>query len=81
MRTTVTLDGQLVEELMLVTNAPTKTKAVTRAAEEMIRRAKLAALADLMGAIEVDAGAVDESDAADLARGEWLASLGSSDDA
>jgi hypothetical protein len=76
MRTTVTLDEQLVSELMRYSKANTKTAAVARAVQEQIRRAKLKLLAGQLGSIEVDEQAIRNGDKADLERGRWLAQLG-----
>lgn len=48
-RTTVTLPGALVEELLEVTPAKNKTQAVIRAIQERIKRKKLEAVKDLAG--------------------------------
>ena len=54
MRTTVSLDEQLVREVMSVTPAKTKTAAVARALQEHVRRRKLDKLRSLLGKIEID---------------------------
>jgi len=72
MRTTVTLEENLVRELVEVTNVKTKTSAVTLAVQEHIRRVKLKKLAALLGTIDIDENAVKESDNADLQRAQWL---------
>jgi len=54
MRTTVTLDEQLVSEVMKVTSAKTKTKAVTIALKELVKRKKIEKLRSLLGSIDID---------------------------
>ena len=75
MRTTVTLDENLVRELVKIYNAKSKTAAVAMAAEEQIRRAKLKKLASLMGKMDIDEAAIIESEQADLKRAKWLDQL------
>ena len=72
MRTTVTLDENLVGELVKVTNVKTKTSAVALAVKEYIRRVKLKKLAGLLGTVDVDEKAIRESDKADMKRAQWL---------
>ncbi|MBW1998648.1 MAG: type II toxin-antitoxin system VapB family antitoxin [Deltaproteobacteria bacterium] len=72
MRTTVTLDEELVRELVKVSNAKSKTAAVALAVKEQIRRAKLRKLADLLGTVDVDEKAIREGEKADLDRFKWL---------
>jgi Arc/MetJ family transcription regulator len=80
MRTTVTLDESLVNELMRFSMAKTKTSAVTQAVKDQIRKAKLQLLASLLGSIEVDEKAVDEANDTDLERARWLNKLGAEND-
>ena len=80
MRTTITLDENLVRELVKLSNAKTKTAAVTLAVKEQIRRAKLKQLADLLGTIEVDEEAIGKSDQLDMRRAEWLKEIGAGHD-
>lgn len=54
MRTTLNLDEELIQELVKVTEARTKTEAIHIAAEEMIRRKKLEKLKSLSGKIHID---------------------------
>jgi len=54
MRTTVTLDDDLVTEIMKATSAKTKTRAVTIALEQFVRRTKIDALRSLLGTVDVD---------------------------
>jgi hypothetical protein len=49
MRTTVTLDENLIKELMKFSDTKTKTAAVALAVKDQIRRAKLKRLANLLG--------------------------------
>jgi len=72
MRTTVTLDENLVRELVKVTNVKTKTSAVTLAVKEHIRRVKLKKLAGLLGSVTIDEKAIKESNRADIKRAQWL---------
>ena len=80
MRTTVTLDENLVSELVKFSNAKTKTAAVALAVKEQIRRAKLKKLAGLLGTIDVDEKAIKESNKADIRRAQWLAEIGEGND-
>ncbi len=54
MRTTLTLDEGLVAEVMKATTAKTKTKAVTMALKQFVRRSKIDTLRSLLGTIQVD---------------------------
>ena len=76
MRTTVTLDENLVGELLSLTHAKTKTGAVTLAVKEHIRRAKLRKLAALPGTVDIDEKAVNEGDKADMRRAHRLEEIG-----
>ncbi|MGB9440126.1 MAG: type II toxin-antitoxin system VapB family antitoxin [Desulfobacterales bacterium] len=76
MRTTVTLDENLVRELLKLSDAKTKTAAVAFAVQEQIRRAKLKKLASLLGTVVVDEKAINESNQADIKRAEWLGVIG-----
>jgi hypothetical protein len=76
MRTTVTLDEQLVNELVECTDAKTKTAAVAIAVKEQIRRVKLKKLADLLGTVAIDEKAIKESRKADMKRAKWLGGVG-----
>jgi len=76
MRTTVTLDENLVGELLSFTHAKTKTGAVTLAVKEQIRRSKLKKLAGLLGTVDVDEKAINESNKADMRRAQWLEEIG-----
>ena len=76
MRTTVTLDENLVGELLSFTHAKTKTGAVTLAVKEHIRRAKLKKLAGLLGTVDADEKAINEGDNADMRRAQLLEEIG-----
>ena len=76
MRTTVTLDENLVRELVSLSEAKTKTAAVAFAVQEQIRRAKLKKLASLLGTVTVDVKALNEGNKADMRRAQWLEEMG-----
>jgi Arc/MetJ family transcription regulator len=76
MRTTVTLDENLVRELVKFSGAKTKTAAVALAVKEQIRRAKLKKLSGLLGTVDVDEEAIQESNKADMKRAQWLEEMG-----
>ena len=76
MRTTVTLDENLVRELVEFSDAKTKTAAVALAVKEQIRRAKLKELAGLLGTVDVDEKAIKEGNKADMRRAQWLEEIG-----
>jgi Arc/MetJ family transcription regulator len=76
MRTTVTLDENLVRELLKISGAKTKTAAVALAVKGQIRRAKLKKLAGLLGTVDVDDKAIQESNRADMKRAQWLEDIG-----
>jgi Arc/MetJ family transcription regulator len=80
MRTTVTLDENLVQELVKLSNAKTKTAAVAFAVREQIRRTKLKKLASLLGNVTVDIKAINESNEADMRRAQWLEEMGEKSD-
>ncbi len=75
MRTTVTLDENMVRELVKISNAKSKTAAVAMAVKEQIRLAKLKKLADLLGKMDIDEAAILESQQADVKRAKWLDQL------
>lgn len=54
MRTTVTLDEDLVTEIMKATSAKTKTRAVTIVLEQFVRRKRIDALRSLLGTVDID---------------------------
>lgn len=76
MRTTVTLDEGLVNELMSYFKAKTKTAAVAQAVKEQIRRAKLKRLANQLGSIAVDEEAIVNINKADRKREQLLNQVG-----
>ncbi len=76
MRTTVTLDETLVRELLKFSKTQTKTAAVTQAVNEQIRRAKLKQLASLLGTVDINEKAIEESNEADMKRAQWLEEMG-----
>ena len=80
MRTTVTIDENLVRELVKLSDAKTKTAAVAFAVQEQIRRAKLKKLASLLGTVTVDEKAINESNQADMNRAQWLEKMGEKND-
>ena len=80
MRTTVTLDENMVRELVRFSDAKTKTAAVSLAVKEQIRRAKLKKLAVLLGTVDVDEKAIKESNKADMKRAQWLKEVGGGND-
>lgn len=75
MRTTVTLDESLVEELLKYTGSKTKTAAVAQAVKEQIRRGKLRQLSEILGKIDFDEKALQEGNESDLKRAQWLDAL------
>ena len=81
MRTTVTLDENLVRELVKFSGAKTKTAAVALAVKEHIRRAKLKKLAGFLGTVDVDEKAIAESNMADMKRAQWLEEIGKENEA
>lgn len=76
MRTTVTLDETLVRELLKFSKKQTKTAAVTQAVKKQIRRAKLKQLASLLGTVDINEKAIEESNEADMKRVQWLEEMG-----
>ena len=75
-RTTITLDENLVRELLKFSNGKTKTAAVAQAVKEQIRKAKLKQLANILGTVEIDEKAIKESNEADMRRARWLEEFG-----
>ena len=80
MRNLVTLDGKLVNELLEITNAKTKTEAVAIAVKEHIRRANLKKLADFLGTVAIDERAIQEGNQAEMKRAKWLDEIGERND-
>lgn len=54
MRTTLDLPEDLLKEAMQVTNIRTKTKVITLALEELVRRSKISALKQYKGKVDLD---------------------------
>jgi len=54
MRTSITLDEELVGEVMKVTPAKTKTRAVTIALKEYVKRKRIEKLRSMLGNVDVD---------------------------
>jgi len=80
MRTTVTLDEELVRRVQALYGSKTKTAAVTRALHEHIRLARLNDLAGLLGKVDFDEDAIRSGDEADLERARSLAAAGDDDE-
>ena len=72
MRTTVTLDQGIVNEVMEATSSKTKTKAVTLALKEYIRRKKIEKLRFLLGKVDFDEQAADRLRELEIKEGEDL---------
>ena len=53
MRTTLDISGELIDELMDVSNARTKTSAIEEAIREFVRRRKIEKLQSLSGQIQL----------------------------
>ena len=53
MRTTLSLDAELIKELMSLTGAKTKTEAIHLAISELVRRKKLEGLKALSGKVRL----------------------------
>jgi len=70
MRTTITLDEGLVAAVKEVTRERTKTRAITSALTEFVRRKKLDDLRSLLGNIQVDEEAVAEMERSEMKVGE-----------
>jgi hypothetical protein len=62
--------------LVKFSGAKTKTAAVALAVKGQIRRAKLKKLAGLLGTVDVDDKAIQESNRADMKRAQWLEDIG-----
>ena len=66
MRTSVTLDDEVFQELMEITNETNRTRAVQRAVKRFVRDAKLERLKQLKGKVsilsndEIEAGELSE---------------------
>jgi len=70
MRTTITLDESLVAAVKDVTRERTKTRAITSALTEYIRRKKLDELRGLLGKIQIDEEAIAEMELSEMKVGE-----------
>ena len=80
MRTTVTLDEELVRRVQALYGSKTKTAAVTQALHEHIRLARLNELAGLLGKVDFDEDAIRSGDEADLDRAARLAAVEDGDE-
>ncbi|MCK4765488.1 MAG: type II toxin-antitoxin system VapB family antitoxin [Candidatus Aminicenantes bacterium] len=76
MKKFVTIDKNLLNELMNYTDAKTKTAVVAQAVKEHIRRSKLKLLAKQLGSIAVDDRAITDGNLADLERARRLEQIG-----
>lgn len=76
MRTTVTLNEDLVRELVKYSDEKTKTAAVALAVKKQIRRAKLKKLSGFLGTVNIDEKAIEESNEADMRRAQMLKEIG-----
>ena len=54
MRTTLDLPEELLNEAMQVTNIKTKTKVITVALEELVRKSKISELKKYKGKVDID---------------------------
>ncbi len=54
MRTTLDLSEELLNEAMQATNIKTKTKVITFALEELVRKSKISAIKKYKGKVELD---------------------------
>lgn len=54
MRTTLDLSEELLNEAMQITNIKTKTKVITIALEELVRKSKISALKKYKGKVDLD---------------------------
>ena len=74
MRTTLNIDGELLESVVKATGESTKSRAVNAALQEFIRRKDVQELINSFGKIIVDDHS-EEMDRLDLQRQEYLESL------
>ena len=74
MRTTITIDHALLQELVETTGEKSKSAALNRAAEEYVRREKLRDLKDFWLGIRVE-DVLHEAKSADQQRERYLDSL------
>ncbi len=54
MKTTLDLPEELLKEAMNATGIPTKTKVITTALEDLIRKSKISGLKDFKGKVDLD---------------------------
>lgn len=54
MRTTLDLSEELLKEAMQITNIKTKTKVITIALEELVRKSKISVLKKYKGKVDLD---------------------------
>ncbi len=54
MRTTVTVQDEILDELMKYTRAKTRTEAVNKALEDLVRRLKIEKLRSLRGKFQIE---------------------------
>ena len=71
MRTTITIDGELLRELLALSDTDNRTAAINAAIEAHVRRLKLEGLRSLAGTVDIASN--DEIEAADLAEAERAA--------
>ncbi|CAN5204149.1 hypothetical protein BH18ACT10_BH18ACT10_06440 [soil metagenome] len=75
MRTTVTIPDEVLEDLMSLTEASTRTEAVNRAVSEWIRLRKIQEIRSLRGGLRFNRG-IEEVRQADIEEMEDLESYG-----
>lgn len=78
MRTTITIDRKLLDELVVTTGEKSKSAALNKAAEDYVRREKLRDLKDFWLGIRVE-DVRDEAREADRRRERFLDSLRGAD--
>ncbi len=78
MRTTITIDRQLLDELVETTGEKSKSAALNKAAEDYVRREKLREFRDFWLGIQVD-DVRDEAREAERRRERFLDSLRGAD--
>ena len=74
MRTTITINRELLDELVETTGEKSKSAALNRAAEEYVRREKLSSLKDFWLGIRVE-DVREEAKSADQQREHYLDTL------
>ncbi|MGI8910226.1 MAG: type II toxin-antitoxin system VapB family antitoxin [Rubrobacteraceae bacterium] len=75
MRTTVTIPDEMLEDLMSLTEASTRTEAVNRAVAEWVRLRKIQEIRSLRGKLSFDRG-IEEIRRADIEELNDLESFG-----